>query len=57
MIVISYHTPLHRYVQLAKYAQDNGLTLEHTISVMIDDFLCRQRLLADEVRASGRNLI
>lgn len=55
MIVISYHTPVDRYEQLTKYARDNGLTLEHAISVMIDDFLCRQRLLADEARASVRD--
>jgi hypothetical protein len=47
-MIISYHTPLHRYDQVARYALNTGLSLNGAISTMIDDFLCRQLLVADE---------
>jgi hypothetical protein len=47
-MIINYHTPLHRYDQVARYALNTGLSLNDAVSVMIDDFLCRQLLIADE---------
>jgi hypothetical protein len=52
MITVSYRTPAPRYRQIAQYAQDHDLTLNGAISTMIDDFLCRQLLIADEARVS-----
>jgi hypothetical protein len=48
MITMPYRTPKSRYLQIAQYAVEHELTPNDAISTMIDDFLCRQRLLADE---------
>jgi hypothetical protein len=48
MITMSYCTPAPRYRQIVQYALDHGLTPNGALSVMVDDFLCRQLLIADE---------
>jgi hypothetical protein len=48
MIKINYLTSTSRHTQLLKYTDATGLTVNEAISTMIDDFLCRQLLVADE---------
>jgi hypothetical protein len=45
---VTWRTPAWRYDQVAQYALSTGLSLNDAVSVMVDDFLSRQRLLADE---------
>jgi hypothetical protein len=45
---VTWRTPARQYEQVLQYAQDHDLTLNGAISTMINDFLCRQLLVADE---------